>query len=82
VATEKGGDWVSSVTRSGVGRYTINFTASFFSAAPRCFFYPVKAAASFRMVIFPEPTTSDWAVGCQDSADAATDCGFMVICVR
>jgi hypothetical protein len=30
------GSWVSSITRSGTGQYTVNFTAGTFSAAPVC----------------------------------------------
>jgi len=31
------GNWISSVTRSGTGAYTVNFAAGTFSTAPHCF---------------------------------------------
>jgi hypothetical protein len=80
----KSSGWVTAtgVAWNATGRYTVTIVAGYFSSAPACFFMPSKSgAASHRVIVYPLPTTTSWSVGCQDSADAAVNCGFQIMCV-
>lgn len=76
------GDWVSSVTRSGAGVYSVNFTAGKFSAIPTCFCSSIIAGtgpgvcgrATFA-------TTSSVAFAAYSPADVSTDSSMEVVCM-
>jgi hypothetical protein len=81
--TSQSGSWISSVSHPGTGRCTLNFSASEWSAAPSCVVSQDAGSASVgREAIFSvTPTTSTTEVFTTNSAPAAADFPFMIICM-
>jgi hypothetical protein len=81
--TSQSGSWISSVSHPGTGRCTLNFSASEWSAAPSCVVsQDAGSAAVGREAVFSvTPTTSTTEVFTTNSAPAAADFPFMIICM-
>lgn len=80
--TSQSNGWVSSVTRSGIGAYTVNFTGGTFSAAPSCVVWAANGSGNigFSNVSTMNNSSSSWSFNTATSA-AAVDAGFDIICM-
>lgn len=82
--TSQSGSWASSVTRGGVGDYTVNFISGTFSAAPTCQANSLLTSNGIVCAAYGS-TTSIVNVKCYSVVNAPTltvlDSGFAVICM-
>lgn len=77
--SSQSGSWVTSVTRSGTGNYTVNFQSGEFSSPPTCTASCGVNSNCFARINNP-PTTSE--LNIQDIASAAAvDDGGWIICM-
>lgn len=79
------GSWVSSVTRTGTGAYTLNIASGIFSATPTCHCTSNAYASANTVCSGPTsggtPSATRWDFNTIDLANAATDSGFEIICM-
>lgn len=81
ITSDRGG-MLSSVTRSGTGAYTVNFTGSYWTAGPSCVVSNTSGSSdtSCRLNTSGLSATS-YGVSCStDSSGTATDSRFAIIC--
>ena len=78
--TDQTSSWVSSITRSSAGTYSINFAASVFTAAPFCTCNS-NTAGSTAWCIVDAPTTAKVDVNLQSNNTTKVDSGFHVVCM-
>lgn len=79
--TSQSGNWVSSITRSATGRYTVNFTSGFFSGAPVCMSNPTVAPPGTITILQSVPTATSMTLGTRNSAGTDTDYPFSILCM-
>jgi hypothetical protein len=78
---EYGGNPYGTITRASTGSYTVNFTASFWSAAPTCIAGSIRSGQNHNCQIWGAASTSSVAVGCMLAADGTVvDSQFAVTC--
>jgi hypothetical protein len=73
------GSWVTSVTRSAAGNYTVNFSSAW-AAVPTCVATPL-AQFSDSMLAINTPTTSAIVIASYNDAGAGADTGVNIICM-
>jgi hypothetical protein len=71
------GTWVSSITRSGVGTYAVNFLAGAFSSAPSC----TLTSNGRELRVLSDPTTSGFSFDTADGSGSVADTYFSMICM-
>lgn len=75
------GSWISSVSRSVAGLYTVNFSSGIFSAAPSCSVTPVSTS-TYRYGTLGSPiSSSSIVVGVGSDTGTAVDQAFHLICM-
>lgn len=74
------GDMLDTVTRSGTGTYTINFTPSYWSAGPVCQANCTRGSSHICVLNSSALSTSSYSVACFTDAGAAVDTRFTVSC--
>ena len=81
--TRQSGSWLSSVTRSTTGTYTLNFVAGMFTSAPSCFFTAGANSGSngSHVSYITAPTTSSAGIIVESGSAALVDQTFDVICM-
>lgn len=79
VNSQNGDTWVSSVTRSGTGAYSVNFTAGYFSSAPICVCSSSNAGVQVTQCGPAAESTSSVSVSLYAGA-SATDGFFRIQC--
>jgi len=72
------GNWLSSISRSGTGAYSLNFTSGIFSGVPSCTILPANPS---EIRLSGTPTSSAFTFQTFDSAGSFTDGGFSVLCM-
>lgn len=80
---EFGGDWVNTITRSGTGAYSVNFTASLFTTPPVCTVTSLNASTPDICKLNSTPTTSAASVHCYSLTSSPTfiDGRFSLMCI-
>jgi len=73
------GSWISSVTRSTTGTYTVNFTSGMFSAAPSCFLTNYSSSGACKIDTLE--SISSFGVNCYTLLNANTDMAFRIMCM-
>lgn len=74
------GSWLSSVTNSGTGDSTLNFTSKMFSSPPTCVVTPVGAGAVYTFEV-AAVIVSAVEVKTRNSAGTLANQDFMIICM-
>lgn len=79
VASEKGGDWIASITHNNPGDVTLNVNSGFFSSAPNC---SCSAKAGFGRVCSPETgnTTTSVRIYTSTGGGTGTNYSFEILC--
>lgn len=72
------GNWLSSISRSGTGAYSLNFTSGIFSGVPSCTILPANPS---EIRLSGTPTSSAFTFQTFDSAGNFADGGFSVLCM-
>jgi hypothetical protein len=75
-----GSNGFTSVTRSGTGGYTINFTGSFWASAPYCTGTGYASGIPRLITSTTAISTASWVINVRDPT-ANVDSGAMIICV-
>lgn len=73
---DQSGSWLTSITRSGTGAYTVNFATGMWSAAPAC----TMTCNIGSCGTTTSPTTTSWVIFGQNLSAVATDMRFDIIC--
>ena len=79
--TNQTGSWVSSVTRSGTGTYTVNIAAGIFSTRPSCFVTGQVGGAARTCNNNGANTTTTVPIACFSNSGANIDMAFQVLCM-
>ncbi len=80
--TSQSGAWASSVSRSGIGSYTVNIASGIFSAAPTCVPAAKPNATGETMARMGSTTTSTATLNTYDSnGGSLIDSGFHILCM-
>lgn len=74
--TSQSGNWVTNVTRSGTGLYSVNF-ATTYSEAPTC---SVGGINVLHYWLASAPTTTAATIRCADGTNTDIDCAFDLKC--
>jgi hypothetical protein len=77
--SRQSGSWLTSVTRSGTGLYTINFSNGIFSDAPSCAFQQYSFSGGCK--ILTAESVSSVGIECVNISNASQDASFRVICM-
>lgn len=72
------GGFLSSVTRSSLGNYTLNFAAGVWTSAPTCFFQ--TNYGSNRTTFIGTRSASSMAIGVQNASASADNTAAAVLC--
>lgn len=76
------GSWVTSITRQGIGLYTVNYNSDTFSSAPTCLINPtVTSTPAALFAITTIPSTTSFQVNTKDSAFTNSERTFSIICM-
>lgn len=78
--SSQSGSWVSSISRSGTGSYTVNINSGVFSSAPSCFVQGQDATGVPLCRLSGAETTTSVGIYCADYAGSAVDGGLRVFC--
>lgn len=80
--TRQSGSWLTSITRTGTGNYTLNITTNEFSAAPTCTCSAGGAGADTWCEFLGSTATNTTAtINTRNSSGVLTDADFSVICM-
>lgn len=74
------GNMVDTVTRSGTGAYSVNFTGSFWSSGPTCVVSSTRGGTSSCVISASGVSTTSYPVTCYTDAGAAIDSRFSIMC--
>jgi hypothetical protein len=78
--TRQSGAWLSSVTRSGTGGYTLNFATGMFSSIPECT-CSAETGSSYGLCVYRPSTSSSGTILTASNGTTPTDMRFSVICM-
>jgi hypothetical protein len=82
IASGNADGWLTNITRSAAGTYTLNIVSGVFSATPVCFFIGVQFSGYPGFIISGTPSATSYPIvtGNMASGFTATDNGFAVTC--
>lgn len=78
---DESSDWISNVTRSGTGTYTVNIHSGIFSAIPRCFFVAGTSGGPKLCGSNDRPTLTTAPMICYTPGGVANDTEVDVMCI-
>lgn len=79
--TRQSGSWITSVTRTSTGFYTVNFASGTFSAPPSCTYSAHVSIYTDSQEAGPPTTSSSSVIIRRSSTLAAEDSGFDILCM-